>query len=427
MKTSLCACCGLNRRDFLKLASLFSGSAALSALAGGCGPQASTSNSTAENAPGTETAAAGDLSQPVKIGYLPILDASPLLVAHANQLYEAEGLTTEQPVLFRSWADIVEAFLARQVNVVHLLSPITVWLRYGAQQVPGKVVAWNHVDGSALTVRPDINEVSDLGGQVIAVPFWYSIHNVVLQQLLGQAGLTVVTRSTGAALQPNEVNLVVMPPPEMVSALANQSIAGYIVAEPFNAAGEASGNGKVLRFTGDVWKNHACCVVFLHEDDLNQRPAWAQGVVNAVVKSQLWIRDHRAETATLLSKDGGPYTPHPEAVLQKVLTGFDADTYAQQGAVKHADWGSQRIDFQPYPFPSYTEELVRLLQQTQVEGNNSFLQGLQPAEVARDLVDDSFVRNALQAVGGPQVFGLPDSLQREESFQVASLRHFSRA
>ncbi len=425
---SLCACCGFNRRDFLKLASLFSGSAALSAIAGGCGTQSTTTENTAsESAPTTSTAATGNLDQPVKIGYLPILDASPLLIAHANQLYEAEGLTTEQPILFRSWADIVEAFLARQINVVHLLSPITVWLRYGAQKVPGKIVAWNHTDGSALTVQPDINDVKDLGGKVIAVPFWYSIHNVVLQQLLGQAGLTVVTKSGTEAIQPNEVNLVVLPPPEMVSALTNKSIAGYIVAEPFNAAGEASGNGKVLRFTGDVWKNHACCVVFLHEDDLNQRPEWAQGVVNAVVKSQLWIRGHRSETAKLLSKEGGTYTPHPEAVLQKVLTGFDADTYAKQGAIKHAAWNSQRIDFQPYPFPSYTEELVRLLQKTQVEGDNAFLQGLQPAEVARDLVDDSFVKQALEQVGGPQVFGLPDSLRREESFQVARLMPSSLA
>ncbi|WP_242412007.1 hypothetical protein A5482_002535 [Cyanobacterium sp. IPPAS B-1200] len=45
----------------------------------------------------------------------------------------------------------MEAFLAKQINVVHLLSPITVWLRYG-RNFPGKIVAWNHTDGSALTV-----------------------------------------------------------------------------------------------------------------------------------------------------------------------------------------------------------------------------------------------------------------------------------
>jgi ABC-type nitrate/sulfonate/bicarbonate transport system substrate-binding protein len=37
------------------------------------------------------------------------------------------------------------------------------------------------------------------------------------------------------------------------AALANGSIAGYIVADPFNALAELSGVGKILRFTGDVW------------------------------------------------------------------------------------------------------------------------------------------------------------------------------
>ena len=45
-----------------------------------------------------------------------------------------------------------------------------------------------------------------------------------------------MTRTRDAALARNEVNLVVLPPAEMVSALAGKSIAGFIVAEPFNAA-----------------------------------------------------------------------------------------------------------------------------------------------------------------------------------------------
>ena len=65
-----------------------------------------------------------------------------------------------------------------------------------------------------------------------------------------------------------------MAPSDMVPALASNQIAGYIVAEPFNAAAETLGIGKVLRFTGDVWKDHACCVVFMHERDLRQRPEW---------------------------------------------------------------------------------------------------------------------------------------------------------
>jgi NitT/TauT family transport system substrate-binding protein len=204
----------------------------------------------------------------------------------------------------------------------------------------------------------------------------------------------------------------------MVSALANQSIGGYIVAEPFNAAAEKLKTGKILRFTGDVWKDHACCVVFMHEEDVTNRKAWTQQVVNSLVKAQQWMRDNRPEVAQILSKDGGKYTPHPLPVLQQALTYYDTDFYGKQGAIEHPEWGINRIDFQPYPFPSYTEELVRLLKDTQVEGDNSFLQALQPEQVAQDLVDDSFVKQALQQVGGAQTFGLQANLLRSETISV---------
>ena len=129
---------------------------------------------------GDALAQAADTDQPVKIGYLPITDATPLLVAHARKLFEAEGLRVDKPRLFRTWAQIVEAFVAGQVNVIHLLSPATLWVRYGTR-FPAKVVAWNHVNGSALTVAPGINSVAELGGRTVAIPFWYSIHNVLLQ------------------------------------------------------------------------------------------------------------------------------------------------------------------------------------------------------------------------------------------------------
>src|SRR5690606_25563218 len=222
-----------------------------------------------------------------------------------------------KPVRLRSWAQVLEAFISGQVNAVHLLSPMTVWARFGSK-APAKVVAWNHTSGSGLSVLPHINSVKELGGTTVAIPFWYSIHNVVLQALLRENGLTPVSKKTGAPAA-NEVNLVVMSPADMVPALAASQIAGYIVAEPFNAAAEVLKVGKILRFTGDVWKDHACCVVFMQERDLQERPEWSQKVVNAMVKAQLWTRDNRAETAQLLSKDdANRYTPHSTEVLQRV-------------------------------------------------------------------------------------------------------------
>lgn len=392
-----CDDCGLSRRDWLRLSAL---------TAAAAGPLLRLGDARAQAFKGDD--------QPVRIGYLPITDATPLLVAHGRGLFEAEGLKTEAPRLFRSWAQIVEAFVAGQVNVIHLLSPAALWVRYGSR-FPAKIVAWNHVNGSALTVAPQIRTVAELGGKTVAVPFWYSIHNILLQQLLRQAGLSAVTRPRDAALKPNEVNLIVLAPAEMVSALAAKAIAGFIVAEPFNAAAEIAGVGRVLRFSGDVWKNHACCITFLAERDLVQRPEWSQRVTNALVQAQLWTRDNQLATSRLLSSAGERrYTPHSVQALSKVLATTDYADYEAGGIVHNRGWTQRRIDFQPYPFPSYTEELVRLLRQTRVEGDAGFLERLDPAFAAADLVDTRFVRQAIAKAGGPARFGLSADWQRKE-------------
>ncbi|GFH63185.1 MAG: nitrate/sulfonate/bicarbonate ABC transporter substrate-binding protein [Candidatus Desulfovibrio kirbyi] len=388
----------VSRREFLRLSALLTGATVL--------PKA-----------GFAAEKAGE--QTVRIGYLPITDSSPLLVAHANKLFEAEGLQVDRPRMFRSWSQVAEAFMAGQVNVVHLLSPITVWARFGSK-FPARITAWNHMAGSGLTAAPEVNSVADFGGKKVAIPFWYSIHNVVLQKILRKANLKIVTVPKDA-LDKNEVSLVVMAPADMGPALAQKTIAGFIVAEPFNAAAEFKNIGKILRFTSDVWNNHACCVIFQHQRDLDERPEWSQKVVNAIVKAQLWMRTHRVESAAILADDGaGKYTPFPKPVLERVLVP-NADLEAQyfaSGANIHKNWNHERIDFQPYPFPSYTQALIESLRETVVEGDNAFLKTLDPTFATKDLVDERFVRSAIESVGGLKAFGINDGWDRKELIEA---------
>jgi NitT/TauT family transport system permease protein len=163
---------------------------------------------------------------------------------------------------------------------------------------------------------------------------------------------------------------VVLAPSEMVSALASKSIAGYIVAEPFNAAAETAGVGKILRFSGDVWKNHACCVTFLAERDLNDKPEWSQRVTNAIVNAQLWSRSTRSRPPSCCPARRAPLHPAPAADTDE---GAGRDRLRGLREARHhrpKAWQQRRIDFQPYPFASYTEELVRAIGQTKVEGDN---------------------------------------------------------
>jgi NitT/TauT family transport system substrate-binding protein len=372
---------------------------------------------------GRRALAAPPEDEVVRIGYLPITDASALLVAHALGYFEDEGLKTEAPTLMRGWAPISEAFAAGKFNLVHLLKPIPVWMRYN-NHLPVKIVAWGHTNGSALVVggSTGIDSFAGLGGRQIAVPFWYSMHNVVLQMAIRSAGLKAVIKQQGEQLAPDEVNLQVLQPPEMPAALGAGKIDGYIVAEPFNALGELKAGGRILRFTGDIWKNHPCCVIAMHEADTVQRPEWSQKVVNAVVKAEIYASQHKTEVARLLSQDGKGYIPLPAAVVERAITHYDDPAYSASGANhNHAAWHNGRIDFQPWPYPSATKAIVQAMNTTVVSGDKTFLNGLDPDFVAKDLVNYDLVRASLSKYpewkNDPSV-NAADPFQREEVFSL---------
>ena len=391
-----------DRRSFLRLAAgtglaLAAGPSFLAAC-GGSSP----------GAVDTTLAGAADLGD-LRIGYLPITDASPLLVSHANGSLAGQGFTVPKPTLFRAWPDLADALQSGAVDAVHMLMPLAVRLRFGAD-LPIKVVAWNHTNGSALTVAERIGSVADLAGETVAVPFWWSIHNVVLQKLLKANGLTPVLEGD-ASKAGKTVKLVVLPPADMVPALAAGSVAGFIVADPFNALAEVKGAGRVLRFTGDVWRDHACCVTVVREDFLGRKGA-AQALVNSLAVSQLAITKDRAGTARTLSEGG--YLPQPVAAIERALTHYATDEYGPTGAITHEDWKSERIGFQPYAFPSYTAELVKALKETRIDGDTAFLAGIDDEKAHAELVVEGLAKSAIEANGGAAAFGIA-SFERVET------------
>ena len=121
-------------------------------LGGGLGLTAAAATSwlTGKTVASAQTAA-GD-GGPIKIGYLPITDAAPLLIAHQRGLYAQAGAPVASPVRFRSWASLSEAFIVGKVDVIHLLMPMALYMKFDLQ-AEIQITAWNHTNGSALTVR----------------------------------------------------------------------------------------------------------------------------------------------------------------------------------------------------------------------------------------------------------------------------------
>lgn len=353
------------------------------------------------NAPGAGQVTTGQPAT-LRIGYLPITDAAPLLLAHDAGQFAARNIDTPAPILYRGWAALAEALQGDNVDIVHLLMPMAVQLRYDAQ-VPVKVLAWNHTNGSALTVAHSVNSIDDLAGTTFAIPAWFSVHNIVFQKLLREAGIRPVI-DTPPSTTGRTVQLVVMPPADMPVALKSGSISGYIVAEPFCAVAEVLKIGKILRFTGDVWKDHACCVTVVRESLVRDHPDVALRAAEAIVATQLTIRDNREAAAERLS--AGRYLPQPLPALKRTLALHQDPAYVSSGAVRHPAWQSRRIDFQPYPYPGYTDQIVQAMKETIVDADVRWLSALDPASVHGALVATDISSAAVDAAGGLAAFGL---------------------
>ncbi len=84
-----------------------------------------------------------------------------------------------------------------------------------------------------------------------------------------------------------------MSPSDMVPALADRSIAGYVVADPFNAMAQIKKIGRIRTFLGDVWRDHACCALVTREDVIARHPESVQALTDGVVAAQRWIDANR--------------------------------------------------------------------------------------------------------------------------------------
>lgn len=145
------------------------------------------------------------------------------------------------------------------------------------QGIALKAVALGHRDGNVV-VANDINQTEDLKGKTFAIPHRLSTHNILLYQMLKDAGMTLA-----------DLNIVELPPPEMPAALAEGRIAGYCVAEPFGAKAVARGHGKVLYYSKDVWQDSVCCGLVLRDEFIAKHSAAAEELLQEYVAAGAYI------------------------------------------------------------------------------------------------------------------------------------------
>jgi NitT/TauT family transport system substrate-binding protein len=207
--------------------------------------------------------------------------------------------------VFSDFPTVVSALEAKQIQATFMIVPLAMKLR--EQGVPVKICYLGHRDGSEIVVGKNstYRSLLDLKGKRMAIPSLYSNQNFVIHKLMEDYGM-----------KPDDIQFVVLPPPDMPTSLAAGAIEGYFVGEPFCAKAELDGIGRILYFARDIWPNFISCALVVHEDLIRDHPEIVKDLVRGIAQSGAWAETHRVEAAKLAA----PYFRQDEKVLNYVLT-----------------------------------------------------------------------------------------------------------
>jgi NitT/TauT family transport system substrate-binding protein len=223
------------------------------------------------------------------------------------------------PRLFQGFAEVKEALLANRMQAGFLVAPMAIALR--AQGAPIKIVYLGHRYGSAAVVRANgpVRTVADLKGRTMAIPSRFSDERLVLLRAL-----------RANHVDPNDVRMLEMSPPDVAGALAVGAIDGFVMGEPFPSQAELAGAGRVLFFAKEYWPDYMSCVLVVREDTIAEKPAAVQTLVDGIARSGLWLDKGERERAYAAEFVGRYYFNQSPRLLNWALTKpLDRVTYSE--------------------------------------------------------------------------------------------------
>lgn len=242
--------------------------------------------------------------RPYRIGFVPLTDAAPLIVADALGLFARHGVTVTLSAE-AGWAALRDKLAFGSLDAAHLLGPLAIALAAGVGGLRRRltVTAGLARNGNTVVLSPalaaaigsfdlplDARRFAEalharaeegLPPPTLAVVFPFSSHNYLLRHWLAAGGLD----------PDHDVRLVVVPPPRVARALADGAIEGFCAGEPWGSHAVASGAGRFALATGDIWPNHPEKVLAFGEHVEPREEEAVLAITAAVIEAALWLDD----------------------------------------------------------------------------------------------------------------------------------------
>jgi nitrate/nitrite transport system substrate-binding protein len=286
----------------------------------------------------------------LKIGFIPITCATPLIMAHPLGFYSKQGLNVEVTKT-AGWALVRDKVINKEYDASHFLSPmpLAMSMGLGSNAIATNVATIQNINGQAITMsmrHKDNRDPKNWKGFKFGIPFDYSMHNFLLRYFLAEHGVNPDT----------DVQLRVIAPPEMVANLRAGNIDGFLGPDPFNQRAVYEEVGYLHTLTKDLWNGHPCCAFGTTTEFIQKNPNTFAALYRAVLTAAAMAR--QPKNRELIAKVIAPsqYLNQPEVVVQQVLTGKYADGL---GKIQNVP---DRADFDPMPWQSMAVWMLTQMQ-----------------------------------------------------------------
>ena len=258
----------------------------------------------------------------LRIGFIPLADATALLVAVDKGFAAAEGLDIEL-VREVSWSNVRDKLNIGLFDAAHLIAPVAIASSLGLGHVQVPIVApfGLGVNGNAITISPalyaSIAAAAD-GNIVDPMVSAQALARVVAQRRTrGEAPLTFgmtfpfsthnyhlrFWMAAGGVDPDEDVRLVVLPPPYMVESLANRHVDAFCVGAPWNSVAVDLGIGYILHFVSEILSRAAEKLLAVRASWAQEHPDLLRRLVRAHGKAAAFVEDpaNRDEVSAILA------------------------------------------------------------------------------------------------------------------------------
>ncbi len=290
----------------------------------------------------------------LKFGFIKLTDCVPLVIAKEKGYFEDEGLyvTLEAQA---NWKILLDRVITGELDGAHMLAgqPIAATIGFGTRA--HVITAFSmDLNGNGITLsnaiwekmkqaspalardpiarplkadllKPVVQEMKSAGTPMkMGMVFPVSTHNYELRYWLAAGGIHpgFYTSSDINGQTDADVLISVTPPPQMPATLAQGTIHGYCVGEPWNQQAVIKGIGVAPITDYEIWKNNPEKVFGVTADWDKKNPHTHIAVVKALIRAGKWLDAspaNRQEACRILSKS--EYVGADFKVIANSMTG----------------------------------------------------------------------------------------------------------